>query len=166
MSVRLSLIVCMARNRVIGRAGGMPWRMPTDLKHFKATTLGKPVIMGRKTFASIGRALPGRINFVVSREPNLALAGATVAASLDTAIAAAAATGGDEIMILGGGEIYALALPLADRIYVTELHAAVDGDTRFPPLDPRAWRALSRTPLATGPKDDYAADVVVFERVR
>jgi dihydrofolate reductase len=168
--IPIALVACMARNRVIGRAGNMPWRMPSDLKLFKATTLGKPVIMGRKTFESIGRPLPGRTIIVVSRQPDLIPPGTTVVADLEAGIAAAsdaaAATGATEIMVAGGGEIYRQALPRADQIHLTILSADVTGDTMFPPLPEREWIERSRTPLETGPTDDYAADVVVYQRRR
>ncbi len=165
MTMQISLIVCMARNRVIGRNGGMPWRMPSDLKHLRAMTLGKIVIMGRKTFQSIGKPLDGRSNYVVTRQAGLVIPGVTVVASVADALAAARSHGSGEVMILGGGEIYAQALPLADRIYLTELQAEIDGDTLFPPLDPVVWKATSRTPLATGPKDDYPADSLIYKRI-
>jgi dihydrofolate reductase len=166
--VTLTLVVCAARNGTIGRGGTMPWRMPSDLRHFKAVTLGKPVIMGRKTFQSIGKALPGRVNIVVSRQPGLALAGATVATDLDAALAAAAAQPGPpaEVMVIGGGEIYAQALPRADRVVLTRLDADVAGDAIFPALDPALWTVVSDTPLATAAADDHAARVLVYERTR
>lgn len=170
---RVTLIVCTARNRTIGRDGGMPWRMPSDLRHFKATTMGKPVVMGRKTFQSIGRPLPGRCNIVVTRTPKpetppQAADGTHVVevTSLDAAIAAAATTDAVEVMIAGGGQIYAEALPRAERIIQTILAADIDGDTHFPALPTADWHVVARTPLATGPKDDYPAEVVVWERVK
>jgi dihydrofolate reductase len=146
--MRISMIVCMARNRTIGRGGSMPWHMPSDLRHFRSVTMGKPVIMGRKTFQSIGRPLPGRTNYVVSRQAGLVIPGVTVA------------------MILGGGEIYAQVLAQTDRIYATELHVDIVGDTAFPALDPSVWQASARVPLATGSKDDYLADTLVYDRRR
>lgn len=175
MTVSLALIVCMARNGVIGRAGGMPWRMPSDLAYFKGTTMGKPMIMGRKTFATFGRPLPGRPHIVITRTPSEAeRIGAAfppgapphhVVDTLAKAIDIAAAYAASEIMVIGGGEIYAEALPLAQRVYQTILSAEVEGDTRFPALPQPEWREISRVPLATGPRDDYAADTVVFQRV-
>jgi dihydrofolate reductase len=162
----ISMIVCLARNRTIGRDGGMPWRMPSDLKFFRSVTLGKPVVMGRKTFQSIGRALDGRTNYVITRQMDLPLAGCVIAGSLADALAAATATGATEVMILGGGEIFAQALPMADRIYVTELQADIAGDTVFPELDAADWKATARTLLATGPKDDYPAHSIIYERRR
>jgi dihydrofolate reductase len=162
----ITLIVCMAQNRVIGRAGCMPWRMPSDLKHFRATTLGKAVVMGRKTFQSVGRLLDGRTNYIVSRQHNLVVPGATVVSGVEDALQLERAKAVAEVMIIGGGEIYAAALPIADRVIITELAVPLDGDTRFPDLPVHQWRIVSRTPLVTGPKDDYAAEVVIYERVR
>jgi len=148
------LIVAMASNRVIGRDGGMPWHLPADLRHFKKTTLGKPLIMGRKTFQSIGRPLPGRTNIVVTRNPGFdadgVLAFADFADALHRAREIARAGGVDEIMIGGGGEIYARALPHADRIYLTEVGRDIEGDVTFPELDPAQWRERGRAPHAGG----------------
>jgi dihydrofolate reductase len=162
--MRITLIACMSRNRVIGRAGGMPWRMPSDLRHFKAATLGKPLIMGRKTFESIGRALPGRRTIVVSRQPSFRAPGVEVAPTLDTALDRVRAAQADDVMIAGGGEIYALALPLATHALLTELAVDLEGDAYFPPLDPTQWREVGRKPLVTGAGDDYPAQVLDFER--
>ena len=138
----------MASNRVIGRDGGMPWRLPADLRHFKQTTLGKPLILGRKTFQAIGRPLPGRTNIVVTRDPGFAADGIVVTTDFDAALRLATgiaqADGAGEIMIGGGGEIYARALPQTDRIYLTEVEGDVDGDTIFPELDPALWRECRR----------------------
>ncbi len=171
----LSIIVCMARNGVIGRTGGMPWRMPSDMAHFKAVTMGKPCIMGRKTFESLrGKPLPGRPHIVITRDAEQAErikgafgAGAPPCHVVDTLAAAidvAQTYASPETMVLGGGEIYAQALPLVGRVYQTVLSADIDGDTRFPGLSPAEWREVTRAPLATGPKDDYAAAVIVLER--
>lgn len=170
----LSIVVCMARNRVIGRAGGMPWRMPSDLKHFRTVTMGKPLIMGRKTFESLGKPLTGRPHVVITRDAAqldridqlITIAGVHggVVDTLTKAIAMAETFGAPEIIIAGGGEIFAQALPLTSRIYQTVLAADIDGDTLFPVLEPIDWRETSRVPLATGPKDDYPADVITYER--
>ena len=172
----LSIIVCMARNRVIGRAGGMPWRMPSDLKHFRSVTMGKPVIMGRKTFDSLGKPLPGRPHVVITRDAgqrgriggliSAARLPGGVVNSLTDAIALAETFASPEIIVAGGGEIFAQALPLATRVYQTVLAADIEGDTLFPILDPKTWREAARVPLATGPKDDYPADVITYERIR
>ena len=162
----ISLVVAMASNRVIGKANGMPWRLPGEQKYFKAVTMGKPMIMGRKTYESIGRPLPGRANIVVTRTCKINGEGVTVthdfhdAVKLARAIAAGNETG--EIMVIGGGNIYEQALPLADRIYLTEIHADFDGDTFFPPLNDH-WHEVSRTP-GTPPEGGPAYDFVVLER--
>ena len=140
--VRISLIVAVAENGVIGRDGDLPWRIAADLKFFKETTMGHPIVMGRKTHQSIGRALPGRTNIVITRDPDFAGEDIAVVADLEAAFAAAGEA--DEVMIIGGAQIYELALPSADRIYMTEVHIAVDGDTRFPELDPARWRETAR----------------------
>jgi dihydrofolate reductase len=168
--IPIALIVCMARNRVIGRDRRMPWRMPSDMKHFKALTMGKPVVMGRATFDSIGRALPGRPSFVVSRQQGLDRPGAVVLPDLGSAILAARSvaesSGASEIMVLGGGEIYRQALALAERIYMTVLDVELAGDTQFPELSDQQWKVQSRTPLETGPADDYQAETIVMVRAK
>lgn len=150
--IRVAAIVAVAANRVIGQDNKLPWHLPADLKYFRAVTMGKPVIMGRKTFDSIGRPLPGRDNIVISRNPDWRADGVTAAPSLEAAIAAAraaaAARDADEIMIIGGAQIYALALPLADRLYVTEVALEPAGDSHFPALDPALWQETSRDPHA------------------
>jgi dihydrofolate reductase len=164
----LSLIVAAAENGVIGRGGVMPWTMPSDLKYLRRKTLGKPVIMGRKTFAAIGKPLPKRHNIVISRDRALVLDGCEVVASLADAITraenAARAAGVDEVMVLGGGEIYAQALPLAGRVYLTRIHAHLDGDATFPALDAAQWSVVEQGPLPRDPKDEFAAETLVYER--
>jgi len=140
----IALVVAMAENRVIGKAGGLPWHIPGDLKLFKKTTMGKPIIMGRKTWESLGRALPGRTNIVISRDPAYSAEGAEVAGDLDQALGVAAALADEEIMVIGGAEIYRLALPKADRLYLTEVALKPDGDAFFPDFDKAAWRETSR----------------------
>ncbi len=135
--VIVSLVVAMAENRVIGRDGGLPWRLPDDLKHFKRLTVDHTVIMGRKTFDEVGRPLANRRNVVISRNPAFRPEGVTVVPSLDEAIALAA--GEQQVFVIGGGEIYRQALARADRLYLTIVHAAVEGDTTFPSLDQSAW---------------------------
>ena len=134
----LALIAAVAENGVIGAKGGLPWRLPDELAHFKRTTLGKPVLMGRRTFASLGRALPGRTNVVLSRAPDFAAPGALVARDLDAGLALVA--GASEVIVIGGAALYAEALPRAQRIYLTRVHARPEGDVRFPELDPTDWR--------------------------
>ncbi len=169
--IAISLIVAVAENGVIGRGGALPWRMPSDLKTFRRLTLGKPVVMGRKTFDSIGRPLDRRDNIVVTRsasvsaDPDKRL---FVVASLDEALvlaqrlAAAAAT--TEVMIIGGAEIYRAALPLADRVYLTRIHAVVEGDATFPDPAPAEWQEVAREVIERGEADEYAATLLVFER--
>jgi dihydrofolate reductase len=146
MSLDITLIVARAKNGVIGRDGGMPWHLPADLRRFKALTVGKPVVMGRKTFQSIGKPLPGRHNIVLTRQAGWAAPGVTVVPNLAEAVVAA---GLDprvraEIMIIGGAEIYALALPVATRVELTEVDAAPDGDTTLPAFDPARWQEVAR----------------------
>lgn len=148
--MRVSLIAAVARNGVIGRDGDLPWRIPADLRFFKQTTMGKPIVMGRKTFDSIGRVLPGRTNIVVTRNADFAAKDAIIVASLDDAIAAA--DGADEVMVIGGAEIYRQAVARADRLYLTEVDAEPEGDAHFPEIDRSEWRETARTdhPAADG----------------
>lgn len=139
----LAMIAAMARNRCIGKGGTLPWRYPEDLKHFKELTRGHAVIMGRKTWDSIGRPLPGRRNIVVSRQAGLTLDGAEVFASVEQAIEAARAT--DALpFVIGGGALYEVLLARATELHLTEIHAEVEGDTFFPELDPRDWNETYR----------------------
>ena len=137
--MKITLIAAVAENRVIGRDGGLPWRLPDDLRRFKQRTLGHNVIMGRRTFESLAAPLPDRPAIVVSRSRELEIPGATVANSVDEALDIARGRGEDEVFILGGSEIYAIALPLADRLELTVVHADIQGDTYFPKFDPAAW---------------------------
>lgn len=141
--MKVGLIWAMADNGVIGRDGGLPWKLPNDLKHFKEVTMGNPVIMGRKTFASLGKPLPGRLNLVLSRS-GLALAGATTLRSLDEALAAAEASGARWAWVIGGAEVYAAALARADCLQVTRVHGKVEGDVVFPSVDWEQWECLLR----------------------
>jgi dihydrofolate reductase len=146
-SLPLSLIAALAENRVIGIDNRMPWHLPGDFKYFKATTLGKPIIMGRKTWDSLGRPLPGRLNLVVSRQPGLQLEGAEVFSSLDAAIVRAEAwaheQGVDEVMLIGGAQLYAQALERADRLYLTRVGLSPEGDAWFPEFDASQWQLTS-----------------------
>ncbi|RWM88688.1 MAG: dihydrofolate reductase [Mesorhizobium sp.] len=167
----VAIYVAIAENGVIGRDGGLPWRLSSDLKRFKADTMGKPVIMGRKTYEGIGRPLPGRLNIVVTRDTAWRAAGVETVHSLDEAISLAKArgrcmAGADEICIIGGGEIYAQALPLADRLHVTHVLAAVDGDAHFPPIDSDLWRIVHSQDVPAGEKDSHATRYSVYERRR
>lgn len=144
--VRVGLIVAMASNRVIGRGAELPWHLPDDLKHFRELTMGKPIVMGRLTWDSIGRPLPGRTSIVVSRQPGLRIDGAEVREDLTSALSRAREIaqrdGVSEVMVIGGAQIYALALGQAERIYLTEVLSEVDGDIRFPEIDPDQWDAV------------------------
>lgn len=166
----LFCVVAAATNRVIGRDGGMPWHIPSDLAHFKALTMGRPMIMGRRTWASIGRALPGRTTIVISRDPDFVAEGAEVVVSLDAAIVRARAIadrdGVDGVAVVGGGEIYAQALPLCDRVELTEVRSAppLEGSVSFPALDPSEWFEVARRPGTRGPKDDADFDLVTLRR--
>ena len=140
----LAMVVAMTADRVIGKDGGMPWHIPEDLKHFRRVTMGHAIIMGRKTHESIGRALPRRRNIVITRQRGAAFEGCDVAHSIEDAIAMARAGGDDEPRIVGGGVIYELALPLATKLYVSEVALDVDGDTHFPPFDPEQWTETER----------------------
>ena len=166
--MRVSLIAAVAANRVIGDGSGMPWRLSTDMKRFKALTMGKPVVIGRKTFETFGKPLTGRTNIVVTRQAGYRPDGAKVAASLDEALALAAevaeAAGGDEIMVLGGGEIYAAAIGRADRLYITHVEAEPAGAALFPPIDERVWRVVSREAVPAGERDSAATVFAVYER--
>ncbi len=162
---RIALIAAVARNRAIGRGNALPWRLSSDLKRFKALTMGKPFVIGRKTFQSIGRALPGRFSIVITRDPGFAAADVEVAHSLANALALAAARGTDEIMIGGGGEIYAEAIGQADRLYVTEVDLTPEGDATFPEIDPSQWREVRREKGVRGPKDEAEFAFVDYERV-
>lgn len=160
----IAIVVAVAENGVIGRDGGMPWRLSTDLKRFKAVTLGKPVIMGRKTYDSIGRPLPGRANIVVTRNPDWRADGVKVTATLDEALAMAEREDGDEICVIGGGELYAQAIGRADRLHVTHVLADIAGDTRFPPIDPSVWAVVKEVDVPPGEKDSHATRYAVYER--
>ncbi len=168
MSYTVSLIAAVATNGVIGRDNDMPWRLTSDLKRFKALTMGKPIVMGRKTFQSIGRALPGRLNIVITRDADFSAEGVTVVSSLEAALRVAGEAAGDaeesEIMVIGGGEIYAQAMAQARTLYVTEVQASPDGDARFPDIDPALWQEVSRAPVERDPRDSAATEMVIYRR--
>jgi dihydrofolate reductase len=151
-STPIALIVAVARNGVIGRDNTLPWRLPADLKHFKATTLGKPIVMGRKTFESLGKPLPGRTNIVITRDESFSAHGAVVVHSIDEALRVAdeVATrdGAGEIMVIGGAQIYKEALPLARTLYYTKVELDVEGDAFFPELDTAQWHCVERQVFA------------------
>lgn len=168
MSVRFAIAVAVARNGVIGAGGGLAWKISDDLKWFKSVTLGKPVIMGRKTFVSIGMALPGRDNIVVTRAPDFGAEGVFIARSVDGAAklgkALALKGGADEVCIIGGGEIYAQMLARTERVYLTRVDAAVEGDVRFPDLDSALWRETRAGGCPQNEKNDYACDFFILDR--
>ncbi|BBR40936.1 dihydrofolate reductase [Aeromonas veronii] len=140
--MKISMIAAMAHDRVIGKDNQMPWHLPADLAHFKRVTLGKPVLMGRKTFESIGRPLPGRRNLVISRNPGYQAEGIEVVGSVEAARALLASSAVEELMVIGGGHLYAEMLPSADRLYLTQIDLAVEGDTRFPAFDDGQWQRI------------------------
>ena len=170
MTVPIVLVAAMARNRVIGADNGLPWRMRSDMKHFKAATMGKPLVMGRKTWQSIGRPLPGRRTIVVTRDPAFAAEGVDIAGSLEAGLdrgqVLAREMGADAVIVAGGAAIYAQALPLADRLHVTHVLAAIDGDAHFPPIDPDLWHIVRFEDIPAGEKDSHATRYSVYERRR
>ena len=160
------IIAAVAENGVIGRAGAMPWRLKSDMQHFRALTMGKPVVMGRKTYLSLSvRPLPGRTNIVVTRDASFTAPGVLVARSLEAALGAArgdALRRGTDVMVIGGAEIYVRAMPLAGRLEITCIHMKPEGDTAFPPIDPAVWREASRKPHPAGEGDDATFDLVSY----
>ena len=161
--MRITIIAAMDRNRLIGDGDRLPWRLPADLRRFKALTMGKPIVMGRRTHESIGRALPGRRNIVLSRDPDYRAPGCDVAASLEEALEMCADA--EELMIIGGAELYARALPRADRLHLTLLHATFSGDAWFPDYDEREWREVSRENHVADTESPSAYSFVDLERI-
>jgi len=161
--IPLALIVAQSLNRVIGVNNTLPWHLPEDLKYFKATTMGKPIIMGRKTYDSIGRPLPGRTNIVVTRQADWLADGVRVASTLEDAVALASAEEPQEIMVIGGAQIYELMLPVADRVYLTQVYAEIEGDAWFPALSASQWQQIS----SQQPEEqhDPAYAFLCFERI-
>jgi dihydrofolate reductase len=163
------LIAAVAENGVIGRGNALPWRLKSDMAHFRARTTGKPVIMGRKTYVSIGKPFADRTTIVVSRDPGFAAAGIVVAphlaAALQSARGDALRRGADEIVIAGGADIYTQTMPAADRLELTFVHARPEGDTLFPPIDPQIWREIARSEHPAGPDDTAGYAFVTYERV-
>ena len=160
---RITLVVAVADNGVIGAGGALPWHLPDDLRHFKSVTLGHPVLMGRRTFAAIGRALPGRRNLVLTRSGAGLPPEVEAVTSLDDALARCA--GAAELCVIGGGEVYRLALPRAARVQLTRVHARPDGDAHFPPLDPRVWREITRSEHPADARHAHAMTFQLLERV-
>ncbi len=160
----ISYVVAVSRNGVIGREGTLPWHIPSDLKRFKEITMGKPVVMGRKTWESLPRKpLPGRRNIVVTRQKGYAAEGAEVVHGVDAAIAACETD--PEVAVIGGGEIYQLLWPIVNRLYLTEVDMHAEGDTLFPAIDPQEWREVSREEHSQGPNDSAAFILRVLDRV-
>jgi dihydrofolate reductase len=164
------LVAAIGENGVIGNQGALPWRLKSDLQHFKKLTLNKPVIMGRKTFDSIGKALKNRTNIVLSRDLSRAAPGAVLATSLDAAFGYARADadkrGVKEIMVIGGSDVFEAALDVADRLEITRVHASPPGDSHFPPINPQQWREVRRERHARGPADEADFTILTYERVR
>jgi dihydrofolate reductase len=166
--MQIVLVAAIAENGVIGRGGTMPWRLKSDMAHFRALTMEKPVVMGRKTWASLHvKPLPGRTNIVVSRDPAFAAPGALVARSFAAALEAArgdALRRGSDIMVIGGADIYAQAMPRAERLEITVVHMKPAGDAVFPAVDPGVWREVARSAHPAGPGDDAGFDTVTYVR--
>jgi dihydrofolate reductase len=158
---RVNLIVAWARGGVIGRAGGLPWHLPEDLRRFKRITMGHPIVMGRRTWDSIGRPLPGRRNIVVSRNPDWSAPGCETAASLQQALSMC--EGAAEVFVIGGAQFFEAALPLAGRLFITQIDAHFEGDVCCPPLDLSGWRRTACEHLAPAPHRPFAVDFMVFE---
>ena len=168
MKLDIVLLAAVAENGIIGRGNALPWRLKSDMHHFRALTMGRPVLIGRKTYLSIGRPLKGRTTIVVSRDPTFTAAGIVVAPSLDAGLAAARGDalrrGTDTIVIAGGADIYAQALPLAAGLVITEVHKSVAGDTQFPAIDPRIWREIARSEQKPAAEDEVPFAFVTYRR--
>jgi dihydrofolate reductase len=166
--MEIVLVAAIGENRVIGRDNGLPWRLKSDLKHFRAVTMGHPILMGRRTYLSVGRPLPGRTNIVISRDPEFAAPGIVAApsltAALETARGDALRRGANAIMVTGGAGLFAETMALADRLEITRVHLSPDGDTLFPEIDPQMWREAARVAHPVGPEDDAAFDVISYVR--
>jgi dihydrofolate reductase len=167
-SISIVLVAAVADNGVIGRDNALPFRQSSDLKRFKALTMGRPVLMGRKTFLSIGKPLPGRTNIVVSRNAGFGGAGIVVAADFDFAMDVARGDalrrGVNEIAVIGGADIFTRLMPLADRLEITHVRARPEGDTHFPPIDASQWRAVEQSELPAGPRDEAPVTYVTYAR--
>ncbi|MEM6292304.1 MAG: dihydrofolate reductase [Myxococcota bacterium] len=162
--MRISLIVARASNGVIGRDGDLPWRLPADLAHFKRITMGHHLIMGRRTFASLPGVLPGRPHVVLTRDRGYAPEGVTVVHSLDAALAIARGAGDDEAFVIGGGAVYREAITRADRVYLTDVHASVDGDVTFDSLEPTSWLETDRVRHEADDRHAHAFSMCVYDR--
>jgi dihydrofolate reductase len=168
--IPIVLVAAVADNGVIGQEGGLPWRLKSDMAHFRAVTMGKPVVMGRKTYTSIGGPLKGRTNIVVSRDRSFAVSGVLVAvslaAALDVARGDALRRGTDAIAVIGGADLYAQCMGLAERLLITHVHLRPTGETRFPAIDAATWRAAGQTEHAAGPGDDASFTLVEYVRIK
>jgi len=166
----LVLVAAVAENGVIGRAGGLPWRLKTDLKRFRALTVGRPVVMGRRTYLSLGKPLKDRTNIVVTRDPTFSASGIVAAPSLEAALEVAEGDalrrGAAAIVIGGGADIYAGTIDKASRLEITRVHVRPEGDTMFPAIDPAKWREIAREEFAAGPDDDASFTTLTYERHR
>jgi dihydrofolate reductase len=162
--MKLTLVVAAAENDVIGRDGDLPWRLPADLAHFKSVTMGLPIVMGRRTWESIGRPLPGRENIVVSRNPGYVAEGGRLVGSLEEAVAHARSAGAPELMVIGGAGLYAAALPIADRILLTRVHAEVPGDTKLPPVSPEDWEVTDVRERPADERNPYRLSFMELRR--
>lgn len=158
----ISFVVAMDENRAIGKDNDLPWYLPNDLKHFKKTTMGKPIVMGRKTYESIGKPLPGRENIVVTRDHSYEAEGTTIVHAVDEVLQIDA----EEICIIGGSEIFKQFLHVADRLYITVIHHTFDADTYFPELNDNEWKEVSRTAGIVDEKNKYAHEFVVYEKIK
>jgi len=168
VSIRIAMIAGVARNGVIGADGTIPWKIPSDMAYFKRMTMGKPIVMGRKQYESVGRPLPGRTNIVVTRQPGYVREGvevfATLEAGLDRGRQVAARDGAPEVMVIGGGEIYAQALDRAARLYISHIALDPAGDVVFPAIDPEIWRVVDEPEVVPSDKDTAAFRIRVYER--
>ena len=168
--MKIVLVVAVAENNVIGRNGALPWHLKSELAHFKRLTVNHPVLMGRNTYLSIGRPLPNRTNIVLTRKAGEAAAGLIWASSLEEGLALARADaekrGVDAVMVIGGNDVFARTLPMADRLEFTRVHAVPEGDVVFPPLDMSQWKETRREPHTAGPGDDHDFTVLTYERMR
>lgn len=161
--MQIAMIACMAKNRVIGKDNQMPWHLPADLAHFKKVTMGKPIVMGRKTYDSIGRPLPGRRNIVISRQQGLKIEGVDVVTSIDEALALAK-NEADELMIIGGGQLYQALLPRAEQLYLTIVDAELEGDTYFPEWQSQSWQQVSSELRPADERNAHALNFVHYQR--
>ena len=166
-SLPVSIVVAVADNGVIGRGNALPWDLPDDLQHFKRTTMGRPIVMGRKTFESIGRPLPGRLNIILTRDPSWTASGVSVASSIEQAIDLAEGQafidGADSVMVIGGAEVYRQALPFASRAFVTRVHGHIDGDAFFDLDEIASWREVSRERVPAGERNSHDFSVIRLE---